>query len=54
MADHPDRYTCGRCGHMYYRLTSDGKRMPIPKQNAPKVDAEAAVASKAPAKKKKK
>lgn len=33
MADHPDRHTCGRCGFMYYRLTSDGKRLPIPKQN---------------------
>jgi len=39
---------------MYYRLTSDGKRMPIPKQNAPKAAAEAAPAAKAGAKKKKK
>ena len=53
MADHPDRYTCGRCGNMFYKLTKDGKRMPIPKQNKPvaaekKTDAKAA----APAKKK--
>ncbi|CDW90105.1 ubiquitin-40s ribosomal protein s31 fusion protein [Stylonychia lemnae] len=44
MADHPDRHTCGRCGNMFYKLTADGKRMPIPKQNKPaaaekKVDA---------------
>jgi hypothetical protein len=35
MADHPDRHTCGRCGNMLYKLTKDGKRMPIPKQNKP-------------------
>ena len=33
MADHPDRYTCGRTGTMFYKLTGDGKRLPIPKQN---------------------
>merc|ERR1712184_193316 len=33
MADHPDRHTCGKCGFMYYRLTADGKRLPIPKNN---------------------
>merc|ERR1712196_269873 len=33
MADHADRYTCGRTGSMYYKLTPDGKRLPIPKQN---------------------
>merc|ERR1712216_20779 len=32
MADHPDRYTCGRTGTMFYKLTADGKRLPIPKQ----------------------
>ena len=53
MADHPDRHTCGRCGNMFYKLTKDGKRLPIPKQNKPqaaekKTDAKAA----APAKKK--
>ena len=38
MADHADRYTCGRTGHMYFKLTADGKRLPIPKQNKPKVE----------------
>ena len=33
MADHPDRYTCGRTGTMYYKLTAEGKRLPVPKQN---------------------
>merc|ERR1712003_536106 len=33
MADHSDRYTCGRTGTMFYKLTADGKRLPIPKQN---------------------
>ena len=45
MADHPDRYTCGRCGYMCYKLTKDGKRLPIPKQNKPQV----AVKAEAPA-----
>ena len=56
MADHPDRHTCGRCGNMFYKLTKDGKRMPIPKQNKPAVAqaAAAAPAKKAPAKGKKK
>ena len=55
MADHPDRHTCGRCGNMFYKLTKDGKRMPIPKQNKPAAAqaAAAAPAKKAPAKKKK-
>ena len=30
MADHPDRYTCGKTGTMFYKLTPDGKRLPIP------------------------
>ena len=47
MADHPDRYTCGNCGHMLYRLTAKGERLPIPKQNKPAV----AVVAAAPAKK---
>ena len=52
MADHPDRHTCGRCGFMYYRLTADGKRLPIPKQNKPvKDDGPKAPAAKADAKK---
>lgn len=33
MADHPDRYTCGKTGTMFYKLTADGKRLPTPKQN---------------------
>merc|ERR1712070_299231 len=33
MADHADRYTCGKTGTMYYKLTPDGKRLPVPKQN---------------------
>ena len=45
MADHPDRHTCGKCGNMFYKLTKDGKRLPIPKQNKPQV----AVKAEAPA-----
>lgn len=51
MADHPDRYTCGKCGHMLYRLTAKGERLPIPKQNKPQ--AAAAVVAKKVVKKKK-
>lgn len=56
MADHPDRHTCGRCGNMFYKLTKEGKRMPIPKQNKPGVAAtkEAVPAKGAAAKGKKK
>ena len=57
MADHPDRHTCGKCGNMFYKLTKDGKRMPIPKQNKPAVAQPTAAAApakgKAGAKKKK-
>jgi hypothetical protein len=54
MADHPDRFTCGRTGTMFYKLTSDGKRLPIPKQNhAAKAEKAAAPAKKAAGKKKK-
>ena len=54
MADHPDRHTCGKCGNMFYKLTKDGKRMPIPKQNKQAVAAkEEVVKGKAGAKKKK-
>ena len=49
MADHPDRFTCGKTGAMFYKLTADGKRLPSPEQKAPK-KAEAKAA--APAKKK--
>lgn len=47
MADHPDRHTCGRCGNMFYKLTKDGKRMPIPKQNKPGAAGGAAAAAPA-------
>ena len=53
MADHPDRLVCGRCGYTLFRLTSDGKRMPIPKQNKQAV-ADDSAAKAAPAKGKKK
>jgi len=35
MAEHPDRFVCGRCGKTFFRLTKDKQRMPIPKQNKP-------------------
>ncbi len=57
MADHPDRHTCGKCGNMFYKLTKDGKRLPIPKQNKPAAAAKAeapAAAGKGAAKGKKK
>jgi ribosomal protein S27AE len=54
MADHPDRYTCGKTGTMFYKLTADGKRLPIPKQNKKAAAVvEKVAAKKAPAKKKK-
>jgi len=54
MADHPDRYTCGRTGTMFYKLTKDGKRLPIPEQKKPSAAAKAApaAAAKKPAGKK--
>ena len=55
MADHPDRFTCGKCGNMLYRLTADGKRLPIPENKKPAVAAAVApVAAKKDAGKKKK
>ena len=51
MADHQDRFTCGKTGVQFFKLTADGKRLPHPKQN--KVVKEAAVKVKAVAKKKK-
>ena len=55
MADHPDRFTCGKCGFMYYRLTADGKRLPIPENKKPAVAVRAAAPeTKAVGKKKKK
>mgnify|MGYP001145161868 CR=1 FL=1 len=53
MADHPDRYTCGKTGTMFYKLTKDGKRLPIPEQKKPQAAVKAApVAAKKPAGKK--
>merc|ERR1711935_678385 len=51
MAEYPDRYTCGKTGTMFYKLTENGERLPIPKQK--KVEKVAAV-KKVEAKKKKK
>ena len=50
MADHPDRFTCGKTGTMFYKLTADGKRLPSPEQKQPK---KAEVVKAAPAAKKK-
>ena len=54
MADHPDRYVCGKTGKTFYKLTADGKRLPIPKNNRPiqKQEVAKAAPSKAKAKKK--
>ena len=54
MAEHPDRYVCGKCGRTFFRLTADGKRLPIPKNNKPTVAAAAAPVGKAAAAAKKK
>ena len=54
MADHPDRHTCGKCGNMFYKLTKDGKRLPIPVNKKPAVAAKAEAPAKAAAKGKKK
>lgn len=54
MAEHPDRYVCGKCGRTFFRLTADGKRLPIPKNNKPVTAVVAVVAGKAAAAKKKK
>jgi small subunit ribosomal protein S27Ae len=51
MAEHPDRYTCGRTGTQFFKLTADGKRLPIPKQNKPAAAAPKAAAKKDEAKK---
>merc|ERR1712166_602498 len=53
MADHPDRFTCGKCGHMLYRLTAKGERLPIPAQNKQAAAAAPAAAAKKVVKKKK-
>ena len=39
MADHPDRFTCGKCDHMLYRLMAKGERLPIPENKKPAVAA---------------
>ena len=54
MADHPDRFTCGKCGHMLYRLTAKGERLPIPENKKPAVAVAVAAPTKAAAKGKKK
>lgn len=46
MADHPDRFTCGKCGHMLYRLTAKGERLPIPENKKPQVVAAVVVDTK--------
>jgi small subunit ribosomal protein S27Ae len=33
MAEHKDRFVCGKCGKTFFRLTPEGKRMEHPKQN---------------------
>ncbi len=53
MAEHADRFTCGRTGTMFYKLTADGKRLPPPPQKKV-VKAEKVVAKKDDGKKKKK
>ena len=52
MADHPDRFTCGKTGEMYWKLTGDGKRLPVPKQNKQNTAVKEKVVVKAAAKKK--
>ena len=54
MAEHQDRFVCGACGRTFFRLTSDGKRLPIPKNNKPAKPTIIPLAVKAPAAKKKK
>ena len=48
MADHADRFTCGKTGYMLYKLTAKGERLPIPENKKPAV---AQAAAAAPAKK---
>merc|ERR1712228_575162 len=54
MAEHPDRYTCGRTGSMFYKLTENGERLPIPKQKKVVKAVVAKVTKAAPKKGKKK
>ena len=52
MADHPDRYTCGLTGTMYYKVDKSGNRLPPPPQKKPQ-KAEKVVVKKDDGKKKK-
>jgi ubiquitin-small subunit ribosomal protein S27Ae len=54
MADHADRYVCGKTGRTHFKLTASGERLPIPKQNKPAVADTTVVAKAGPAKGKKK
>ena len=56
MADHADRWTCGKTGYTVFKLTADGKRLPIPENKKPAVaqPVAAAPAKKDAGKKKKK
>ena len=54
MADHPDRFVCGKTGVTHWKLTANGERLPIPAQNKPAVAVVAAAPTKAGAKGKKK
>merc|ERR1712228_495221 len=54
MAEHPDRYTCGRTGSMFYKLTEQGHRLPIPEQKKVVKAVVAKVTKAAPKKGKKK
>ena len=54
MADHEDRFTCGKTGTQFFKLTADGKRLPHPKQNKVVVAKVEKVVAKKPTKKGKK
>ena len=54
MADHQDRYVCGQTGTTFYRLTKEGKRLPIPKQSSKREAQKKAVVEVKTAKKGKK
>merc|ERR1712127_1072720 len=50
MAEHPDRFVCGKTGQTYFKMTNDGKRLPIPKNNRPAKPTVIPLAAKAAAK----
>ena len=54
MAEHPDRFHCGRTGLVFFKLTATGERLPIPKQNKPVAAAPVKAAAKKDDGKKKK